>query len=55
MVWCLGLSPLAVVGLADWVAPDLGLAPLAFVGCHWSPSLFGTVISGHLGGHVAVQ
>ena len=54
MVWCLGLAPLAVVGLVGGMAPDLGLVPLAAVEQHWSPSLLITVVLGHIGGHVAM-
>ena len=54
MVSCLGLAPLATAELAEELEPDLGLASLAVVEWHWSPSLFGMIISGHIGGYVAM-
>ena len=54
MVSCLGLAPLAAVDLADEVALDFGLASLAVVEHCQSPSLFGMVISGHIGGCAAM-
>ena len=54
IVFCLGLVPLAVASPVDGVVSDLGLAPLAVVECHESPSLFGTVASDCVGRHVAM-
>ena len=53
MVEHLGLAPLAAVDPVDEAVLVLGLAPPAAAQHYWSPSLFGTVISGCIGGLVA--
>ena len=53
MVEHLGLAPLAAIDPVDEAELVLGLAMLAVAECHWSPSLFSTVISGCIGGIIA--